>query len=75
MIRSISLGLMAKNENDLDIYYSVDNRITSKQENELGEIIKKRNSLRWKLFSSSAEGRYSYDLPFVYLLSLLGETI
>ena len=66
---------MAKNENDLDISYPVDNSITSKQENEIGEIIKKRNSLRWKLFSSSAEGSYAYNLPIVYLLFLLGETI
>ena len=75
MLRSISLGLMAKNENDLDISYPVVNSITSKQENEIGEIIKKRNSLRWKLFSSSAEGSYEYDLPIVYLLFLLRETI
>ena len=66
---------MAKNENDLDMSYPVEDIITSKQENEIGEIIKKRNSLRWKLFSSSAEGMYLYELPIVYLLSLLGETI
>ena len=33
---------MAKNENDLDIYYEVENTITSKQENEIWAIIKKK---------------------------------
>ena len=44
---------MAKTENDLDIYYAVGNANTSRQETEIGEIIKKRNSLRWKLVSTS----------------------
>ena len=44
---------MAKTENDLDIYYAVGNTNTSRQETEIGEIIKKRNSLRWKLVSTS----------------------
>ena len=44
---------MAKTENDLDIYYSVGNANTSRQETEIGEIIKKRNSLGWKLVSTS----------------------
>jgi len=44
---------MAKTENDLDIYYAVGNANTSRQETEIGEIIKKRNSLGWKLVSTS----------------------
>ena len=47
---------MAKTENDLDIYYAVGNVNTSRQETEIGEIIKKRNSLGWKLVSSSTAG-------------------
>ena len=39
---------MARIENDLDVYYAVGNANTSRQENEIGEIIKKRNSLGWK---------------------------
>ena len=44
---------MATTENDLDIYYAVGNTNTSRQEAEIGEIIKKRNSLGWKLVSTS----------------------
>ena len=44
---------MAKTENDLDIYYAVGNTNTSRQETEIGEIIKKRNSLGWKLVTTS----------------------
>ena len=44
---------MSKTENDIDIYYAVGNANTSRQETEIGEIIKKRNSLGWKLVSSS----------------------
>ena len=44
---------MAKTENDLDIYYAVGNANTSRQETEIGEIIKKRNSLGLKLVSIS----------------------
>ena len=44
---------MAKIENDLDIYYAVGNTNTSRQETEIGEIIKKRNSLGWKLVTTS----------------------
>ena len=44
---------MAKTENDLDIYYAVGNANTSRQETEIGEIIKKRNSLGWKLVNTS----------------------
>ena len=43
---------MVKTENDLDIYYAVGNANTSRQETEIGEIIKKRNSLGWKLVST-----------------------
>ena len=44
---------MAKTENDFDIYYAVGNANTSRQETEIGEIIQKRNSLGWKLDSTS----------------------
>ena len=44
---------MAKTENDVDIYYAVGNANTSRQETEIGEIIKKRNSLGWKLVTTS----------------------
>ena len=44
---------MAKIENDLDIYYAVGNANTARQETEIVEIIEKRNSLGWKLVSTS----------------------
>ncbi len=44
---------MTKTENDLDIYYSAGNANTSRQETEIGEIIKKRNSMGWRLVSTS----------------------
>ena len=44
---------MARTENDLDIYYAVGNANTSRQETEIGAIIKKRNSLGWQLISTS----------------------
>ena len=44
---------MANTENDLDIYYAVGNTNISRQETEIGEIMKKRNSLGWKLVSTS----------------------
>ena len=44
---------MEKLENDLDIYFSVGNANTQRQENELAAIIKKRNSAGWKLISKS----------------------
>ncbi len=44
---------MAKTKNDLNIYYAVGNANTSRQETEIGEIIKKRNSRGWKLISTS----------------------
>ncbi len=44
---------MAKIENDFDIYFAIGNANTSRQETEIGEIIKKRNSLGWKLISTS----------------------
>ena len=43
---------MAKIENDLDIYYAVGNANTQRQENELAEIMKKRNSAGSKLNST-----------------------
>ena len=39
-------------ENDLDIYFAVGNANTQRQEVEIGEIIKKRNLLGWKLRST-----------------------
>ena len=44
---------MTNAENDLDIYYAVGNANTSRQETEIGEIIKKRNAKGWKLVSTS----------------------
>ena len=44
---------MAKTENNFDIYYALGNANTSRQETEIGKIIKKRNSLGWKLVSTS----------------------
>ena len=44
---------MKQRENDLDIYFAVGNANTSRQETEIGEIIKKRNSMGWKLVSTS----------------------
>ena len=59
---------MAKIENDLDIYYAVGNANTSRQETEIGEIIKTRNSLGWKLVSSStAEVDTSNQFSNLYL--------
>tara|TARA_Y100001968_G_scaffold222449_1_gene205195 strand:+ start:702 stop:902 length:201 start_codon:yes stop_codon:yes gene_type:complete len=44
---------MTKTKNDIDIYYAVGNANTSRQETEIGEIIEKRNSLGWKLVTTS----------------------
>ncbi len=44
---------MIQIKNDLDIYYAVGNTNTQRQESELSAIIKKRNSLGWKLISTS----------------------
>ena len=44
---------MAKVANDLDIEYAIVNANTRRQENELAEIIKKRNYAGWKLISTS----------------------
>ena len=43
---------MVRTENDFDIYYAVGNTNTSRQEIEIGDIIRKRNSLGWKLVST-----------------------
>ena len=40
---------MTKVDNDLDIYYAAGNTNTQRQENEISEIMKKRNSAGWKL--------------------------
>ena len=42
---------MANPENDIDIYYAVGNSNTQRKENEIGQIIKKRNLAGWKLVS------------------------
>ena len=44
---------MTKVENDLNIYYTVGNTNTQRQENEIAAIMKKRNSAGWKLISTS----------------------
>ena len=44
---------MENPENDIDIYYAVGNANTQRQENEIGLIIKKRNSAGWRLVSTS----------------------
>ena len=44
---------MLRTQNDFDIYFAVGNTNTSRQENEIGDIIKKRNSFGWKLVSTS----------------------
>ncbi len=38
--------------NDLDIYYAAGNANTKRQEEEILNIIQKRNSLGWKLVST-----------------------
>ena len=43
---------MANPENDLDVYYSVGNANTKGQENDIGLIIKKLKSARWRLVST-----------------------
>ena len=59
---------MAKIENDFDIYFAIGNANTSRQETEIGEIIKKRNSLGWKLISTStAVVDTSYQFSNLYL--------
>ena len=45
--------VMAKFENDLDIYYAVGNANTQRQESEISAIINKRNSAGWNLISTS----------------------
>ena len=44
---------MTRTDNDLDIYYEVGNTNTSRQESEIGDIIKKINSLVLQLGSIS----------------------
>ena len=59
---------MAKIKNDFDIYYAVGNANTSRQETEIGEIIKKRNLLGWKLVSTStAVVEMTYQFSNLYL--------
>ena len=40
-------------ENDMDIYFAVGNTNTLRQEKEIREILKRRNSLGWKIVSTS----------------------
>jgi len=40
-------------ENDMDIYFAVGNANTIRQEKEIREMLKKRNSLGWKIVSIS----------------------
>tara|TARA_B100001109_G_scaffold107438_1_gene87726 strand:- start:236 stop:430 length:195 start_codon:yes stop_codon:yes gene_type:complete len=44
---------MVKVENDLDIYYVIVNANTQRQVKEIAAIITKRNSVGWKLISTS----------------------
>ena len=44
---------MTRAENDLDTFYAVGNNNTSRQESEIGDIIKKTNSLVLQLVSTS----------------------
>ena len=44
---------MANPKNDVDICYAVGNANTQRQDNEIGLIIKKRNSAGWELVSTS----------------------
>ena len=43
---------MDKLLNDLDIYFAAGNANTKRQEDEIKQIIRKRNSLGWKLVST-----------------------
>tara|TARA_B100000945_G_scaffold267664_1_gene227864 strand:+ start:148 stop:342 length:195 start_codon:yes stop_codon:yes gene_type:complete len=62
---------MAKTQNDLDIYYAVENANTAKQETEIREIIKTGNSLEWTLVATSTTVVDSMN-QFSFV-SLLGE--
>ena len=64
---------MAKVENDLDIYYAVGNTNTQRQENELGAIMKKRNSAGWKLISTNTV--IVNKKPVFKSLSILGKEL
>ena len=44
---------MIRTKNELDIYYAVGNTNTSRQESEIGDIIKKRNARGLKLVLTS----------------------
>ena len=44
---------MAKVENDLDIYYAVENANTQRQENKIATIMNKCNSAGWMLISTT----------------------
>ena len=44
---------MAKVDNDLDIYYAVENANNQRQENEIATIMNKRNSAGWMLISTT----------------------
>ena len=65
---------MAKTENELDIYYVVGNVNTSRQEIEIGEIMKKRNLLGSELITNRTNF-LDRSNQFSKFVSLLGETI
>ena len=44
---------MAKTEYHIEMCYAIGNSIVFRKETQIGEIIKKRNSLGWKLVSTS----------------------
>ena len=59
---------MTRTENDLDIYYVVGNTNTFRQESEIGDMIKKINSLVLQLGSISNVVVYTTDhLSNLYL--------
>ena len=44
---------MANSQNDIDIFFSVGNANTQRQENEIASIMQIRNEAFWKLISNS----------------------
>tara|TARA_Y100001968_G_C19357068_1_gene717764 strand:+ start:786 stop:986 length:201 start_codon:yes stop_codon:yes gene_type:complete len=59
---------MSTTQNDFDIYYAVGNTNTLRQETEIRQIFKKRNSLGWKLVSTcTAEVDIANEFSNLYL--------
>ena len=52
-IKNLKKCKMATSQNDIDIYYSVGNANTKRQENEIASIMKIRNEAGWRLISTS----------------------